>query len=427
VIRTTALAAVLLALLLAATRALHAGETAHLFALYRAGDLDRLERALAAARRERPGDVDLRLLAGLLALRRGRTDEAERHLRAVLRRAPDYRDARLALARLRHWRGDPEEARALLAPLASEAAEDPEVLALFVDLALAGGAPAEARARLAEARRRGRIPASRLGWIARRIAAAERRVRAAAFRGDAPAPPARRLRGPAGGLRLLAYARRARWSDGRAPWSEGRLALLWRPDAVTAVELGGTLRRRFGTTDLLLDLALVRREADGSAWRLALGLGPGAGFSPRIGIEGELEHPFRPGEPHVPRLLARLRLSRYREGTALLGGLGLRLAPTGATGLALRADLARDAGGRLDVGGSLRLDLDLGRARLFGGLGLLLDDERGRVTERTLFAGFHLPLREGVRLFCDLDLVRRDAVRVGAGCGLALDLGRSRR
>ncbi len=417
----------LLALLAGWGRAPEAAEVAHLFALYRAGELERLARELAEARRLRPDDVDLLFLAGLLALRRGEYGQARALLTQVMRAAPDYRDARLALARLHWWQGDPARARNLLRPMAAAAATDGELLELLVQLDLALGEVDGARKRLAQARAAGRIPPSQLQQLEARIAAWHPP--------QAPAQEAgasdRRGAAASGCCRLLVYGRHARWSDGRAPWAEGRIALSFRPDEATTLMLAGEVRRRFGRTDGLGELALTRR-AGGGRWRLTLTLGPGARFSPRFAGElaGEVSlaksgpaHALSPAGP--PSLLLRLRLARYATGTALLTGIGLRFRPADRLALTLRLDGARDAGGRLDLGGSLRLDHRLGRTRLFGGLGLLLDDERGRTLEPSLFLGASWPLREGVRFFCDLDLVRRGAVRTGLGCGVSLALGRT--
>ena len=73
----------------------------------RAEALTSLEEHLGAA----PGDVDARLLYGLILSWEGRYDEARRELHAVLVQAPAYDDARVALMNVAWWSGASGEAR----------------------------------------------------------------------------------------------------------------------------------------------------------------------------------------------------------------------------------------------------------------------------------------------------------------------------
>lgn len=73
----------------------------------RAEGLQLLETHLAS----RPGDVDARLLYGLMLSWEGRYDDARRELQRVLTAAPDYTDARAALMNVEWWSGHASEAR----------------------------------------------------------------------------------------------------------------------------------------------------------------------------------------------------------------------------------------------------------------------------------------------------------------------------
>ena len=74
----------------------------------------RREEALAALEAhlaDVPGDVDARLLYGLILSWERRYPEARLELRRVLDQAPDYEDARVALMNVALWSGGTEEAR----------------------------------------------------------------------------------------------------------------------------------------------------------------------------------------------------------------------------------------------------------------------------------------------------------------------------
>lgn len=68
-----------------------------------------LEQHLAS----RPGDIDARLLYGLMLSWEARYDDARRELERVLAGAPDYLDARVALMNVEWWSGRRDAARAL--------------------------------------------------------------------------------------------------------------------------------------------------------------------------------------------------------------------------------------------------------------------------------------------------------------------------
>jgi hypothetical protein len=60
-----------------------------------------------------PGDVDARLLYGLVLSWERRFDDARRQLTAVLAAAPGYADARYALGNVELWSGHPDRAESL--------------------------------------------------------------------------------------------------------------------------------------------------------------------------------------------------------------------------------------------------------------------------------------------------------------------------
>ena len=68
-----------------------------------------LEKRLAEA----PGDVDARLVYGLVLSWEGRYDEARVALRQVLTQTPSYTDARVALMNVEYWSGRSSDAKAL--------------------------------------------------------------------------------------------------------------------------------------------------------------------------------------------------------------------------------------------------------------------------------------------------------------------------
>lgn len=85
-----------------------------------------LEKRLA----QTPGDVDIRLLYGLVLSWDRRFDDARRQLTAVLAAAPDYLDARYALGDVELWSGHPRTAETLARDALAKRPNDTRLLLL---------------------------------------------------------------------------------------------------------------------------------------------------------------------------------------------------------------------------------------------------------------------------------------------------------
>jgi len=383
-------------------------ETAGLFRLWREGQIAQLAPRLAAAMARHPEDVDLQLLEGLLALGEEQAERARAAFAAVLARAPDYDDARIGLARAELRLGDAEAAHAVLAPLAWRIAEDPDLLALFLRIHLARG-----RRDLAEAvfwhfcALHARDPAmlEAAGEIALRTGLRRPRPNFAA----------------AADWRAFAYARRE-WSDGDPGRGEARLALIHLHPDGSSLLLATDWRRRSSREEAAVEIGQGLPFAAGDL-RLTLALAPSGRTLPLASGEVLVEAPAFGGIGTTPPVAGlHLALRRYRDGTAVMGGPQLRFAPGGAE-LHLRADLARDAGGRLDVGAGIRVDVPVsGSLQLSLAAGWLRDVEDAGKAEHgyDLSLGWSRTLPDGMRLFCDLTVTARRNGAVATGCGVAL-------
>ena len=385
-------------------------EVAALLRLWREGRIAQLAPRLAAALRRHPRDVDLRLLEGLLALRQGRAEAARAAFAAVLARAPDYDDARIGLARARLRLGDAEGAHAVLASLAWRITEDPELLALFVRIHLARG-----RRDLAES----------VLWRFRAVHARDPAMLEAAeeIARRSGLSRARAVPVIADDWRAFAYVRRE-WADGDPGRGEARFALVnLRPDG-SSLLLATDWRRRFSREEAAVRIGRGLPLAGGDL-RFTLALAPSGRTLPLASGEVLFEA-GAPGHTGTARAAPALSLAlrRYRDGTAVMGGPRLRFALGGAE-LRLRTDLARDAGGRFDVGAGARVDFAVGRRlRLFLAVGWLRDAEGGGGPEHeyALSLGWSRTLTSGARLFCDLTLTARRGTALATGCGVALRL-----
>lgn len=386
-----------------------AEDVAGLFRLYREGRIGELAPRLEAALAAHPGDVDLRLLEGLFALRRDEPERARRAFAAVLDRAPDYEDARIGLARAHLFLGDPEAAHAVLAPVARRLVTDPDVLELFLRIDLARGRRDLAEAKLWRFREvHAGDPAmlEQAGSIARRTGLLPG---AAASAGE-------------DGWHAVAYARRE-WVEGDGGRAEGHLALSRSMPDGSTIALATDWRRRFSREELGVSLVRTAPLPAGTL-ETAFAFAPGgrtlprasAGLSFTAAALGEKSGVFLAPGVH-------LSLRRYRDGTAVIGGPQLALR-SGRIDAGVRADLARDAGGRTDLGISARFGWRVdGRLRLVLAAGLLRDDEGRREHEHGLSFGWSWERGDGTRLFCDVGLVHRGDTAFASGCGVALRTG----
>lgn len=122
-------------------------------------------RLLETQLKERPRDVDARLLYGLVLSWSGLYDDARRELEQVLAQAPGYTDARVALANVEWWSGQYERLRQVASDGKRRQPEDTRWL-VYEARALDGlGRPGEARRSVNQvlAREPGNVQARHLG------------------------------------------------------------------------------------------------------------------------------------------------------------------------------------------------------------------------------------------------------------------------